>query len=351
MRDYFNIIIGFLNENDKIVRIIAGIIVFILFVVLRNLVSRFLLSILSKFAFKDSEEKKESFIKTMLKPLSIFFFIFGLFIALQLNFKSVVVVKVFKITIIILICWAIINYLSANIGSFMKLTENDKTNLTAIRFISNILKIVVVLFGIVMIISELGYNINGLLTGLGVGGLAVSLAAQDAVSNLISGFIIVFEKPFIVGDFVITDSIMGTVTDITMRSTTIKTLENSIVTLPNSSVANSSITNLSRIDHRLMEFDIGLLYSTPNELLEKCINDIKEYLKNDEEVLNEPIRVNFTKLDDSSLNISIFCYSVKSDLGEHLEVFNKVNFNVKRIIEENGASFAYPSTSVYIEKK
>jgi MscS family membrane protein len=234
----------------------------------------------------------------------------------------------------------------------MKLTDyNDATNLTAIKFISNILKIVVVLFGIVMVISELGYNINGLITGLGVGGLAISLAAQDAVSNLISGFIIVFEKPFVVGDMVITGGIQGTVIDITMRSTTLKTLEDSVVTLPNSTVADNSITNLSRIEKRLIEFDIGLLYSTPNELIEKCIKDIEDFLKNSENILNEPIRVNFTKLDDSSLNISVVCYSDKSDINEHLKVFNKVNLGVKNIIEENGAVFAYPSTSVYIEKK
>ena len=351
MKEFFGVILGFLSEHEKIVRIVAGIIIFIIFVVLRNVVSGFILKTISKFAFKKNEEKKQSFVNTLKRPLSIFFSVLGLFIALQLNFKSVAVVKVFKITIIILICWAVINYLSANIGSFMKLTDNDQTNLTAIKFISNILKIVVILLGIVMIVSELGYNINGLLTGLGVGGLAVSLAAQDAVSNLISGFVIVFEKPFVVGDFVLTDSIQGYVTDITMRSTTIRTLENSIVTLPNSSVANSSIVNLSKIHERLIDFDFGLLYSTPNELIEKCIEDITEYLKNDEDIVEEPIRVNFTKLDDSSLNISIYCYSKKAELNEYFKVLNKVDLNIKKIIEENGASFAYPSTSVYIEKK
>ena len=351
MIELFNTVKGFLIDNEKVVRIIAGVIIFILFVVLRNVVSGFILKTITKFSFKSSEEKKESFVKTIKRPLSIFFLVLGLFIALQLNFKSVAVVKVFKICIIILICWAIINYLSANIGSFMKLTDNDETNLTAIKFISNILRIVVVLFGIVMVISELGYNINGLLTGLGVGGLAVSLAAQDAVSNLISGFVIVFEKPFIVGDMVITDSIQGTVTDITMRSTTLRTLDDSVVTLPNSSVANSSIVNLSKIEKRLMQFDFGLVYSTPNELIEKCMNDIKEYLKNNPDILDEPIRVNFSKLDNSSLNISVFCYSNRADLNEHLDVLTQVDLSIKDIIENNGASFAYPSTSVYIEKQ
>ena len=202
-----------------------------------------------------------------------------------------------------------------------------------------------------MIISELGYNINGLLTGLGVGGLAISLAAQDAVSNLISGFIIVFEKPFVVGDLVITDNIQGFVTDITMRSTTLKTLEDSLVTLPNSAVANASIVNLSKIEKRQIQFDIGLLYSTSNELLEKCTEEIRNYLIEDDEILEQPIRVHFTRFDDSSLVLSIWCYAATGDYDEFLRILNKVDLKIKSIIEENGASLAYPSRSVYIEKE
>ena len=352
MQEIISTVSEFIAANEKIFRIVFGVVIFLIFFLFRNKLSVGILKLISKFFFKSSQEKKDSFIATIKKPLSVFFMVLGIFAGIYLNIKTAGILKAFKIAVIFIICWGVINYLSANIGAFIKLKGGDEeTNLTAIKFISNILKILVILIGIVMVISELGYNINGLLTGLGVGGLAISLAAQDAVSNLISGFVIVFEKPFVVGDMVITDSIQGTVIDITMRSTTLRTLEDSVVTLPNSSVANASIVNLSRIEKRLMEFDIGLVYSTPNELLEKCIGEIEEYLKNDPDILNEPIRVNFTKLDDSSLTISVFCYSDKADLGEHLSVVSKVDFGIKSIIENNGASFAYPSTSVYIEKK
>ena len=352
MQDFISTVTGVIKENAQLFRIIGGALIFIIFLIFRNKLSGSILKLISKLVFRNKEDKQESFINTVKKPLSIMFLVIGIFLAVYINVKSVAVFKAFKIAVIIIICWGVVNYLSANIGSIIRFKgSDDATNLTALKFISNILKIVVVLFGIVMVISELGYNINGLITGLGVGGLAISLAAQDAVSNLISGFVIVLEKPFVVGDMVITDSYQGTVIDITMRSTTIRTLEDSVVTLPNSHVANSSIVNLSRIEKRLISFDIGLLYSTPNELLEKCITDIRNYLESDENIIEAPIRVHFTKLDDSSLNISVVCYSDKSDLNEHLDVFNRVNFNVKRIIEENGADFAYPSTSVYIENK
>ena len=352
MKELFNIVSGFIAENEKIFRIVFGAIIFIIFFFIRNKLSNSVLKLISKIIYRNKDDKKENFITALQKPFSIFIATLGTFLALRINIKSIGLTKAFKIAVILIICWGVINYLSSNIGKFMKMKdENDATNLTAIRFISNILKIVVVLFGIVMIISELGYNINGLLTGLGVGGLAISLAAQDAVSNLISGFIIVFEKPFVVGDLVITDNIQGFVTDITMRSTTLRTLEDSLVTLPNSAVANASIVNLSKIEKRQIQFDIGLLYSTSNELLEKCTEEIRNYLIEDDEILEQPIRVHFTRFDDSSLVLSIWCYAATGDYDEFLRILNKVDLKIKSIIEENGVSFAYPSRSVYIEKE
>ena len=352
MKQIIDSITTFYNEYIMIIHIVLGAAIFLLCLFLRNKLSKGILSLLSKIIFKKNEEKGKTFYDSQLKPLSILFLFLGIFAAFYINIHSAIVLKTFKVAVIMIICWALVNYLTEGLSYYMKANSDDSNNssLTAISFINNILKIIVVLFGIVMVISELGFNINGLITGIGIGGLAVSLAAQDAISNLISGFVIVFEKPFNVGDFVITDSVQGTVSKITMRSTTLKTLEDSIVTLPNSAVANNSIVNLSRIENRLIEFDIALVYSTSNELIEKCISDIKDYLNNNENILDSPIRVNFTKLDDSSLNISVFCYSKKADISEHLEVLNEVNLDVKKIIENNNVEFAFPSSSIYIEK-
>ena len=252
-----------------------------------------------------------------------------------------------------MICWGLINYLSDNLFLHLHFGENpdDKINTTAVKFISNILKIIVIMFAVVMIISELGYNINGLITGIGVGGLAVSLAAQDAISNLIAGFVIVLEKPFIDGEFINTKDIEGTVVEVTMRSTKIRTLDDSLVTIPNKSLTDGAIINISRMDKRLIDIEFGLIYSTPNELLLKCQTDIKEYLMNNELIINYPIRVEFDKLDDSSLNLNVFCYTTITDIHKFKTVLNDVNFSIKKIIEDNGAEFAFPSSSIYIEKK
>lgn len=343
------------SQYEIYIKIILGIVIFIVSLIFRNKLSTAILKLIGKISFNknDKEQKRASLLSSMQKPLSYFFLILGLFIALYINLNKPVILKSFKIITILIICWAIVNYLSDNLFLLFYFGENaeDKMNTTAIKFVSNILKILVIAFAIVMIISELGYNINGLLTGIGVGGLAVSLAAQDTVSNLISGFIIIFDKPFIVGDLIQTNSYIGTIEDVTMRSTKIRTLEDSVITVPNSTLTGDAIINLSRMNKRRINLEFGLLYSTSNELLKKCENDIREYLTVNDEILDEPIRVHFSKLDNSSLNIEIVCYTKTSDIDEYLDIIGDVNYKIKEIIESNNAGFAYPSTSVYIEKQ
>lgn len=354
MNELYSLYNNFYDEYGIVVKIIIGFLVFILLYFFRNKLSVIILKLLGKIAFNkdDKNTKRESLINSLNRPLSSFFVTLGLFIAIYINITSPAIVKAFKIATILIICWALVNYLSDNLFLLFHFGEdaNNKTNTTAIRFISNILKVLIIAFAVMMIISELGYNVNGLITGIGVGGLAISLAAQDAVSNLISGFIIVFEKPFIVGDMIQTSSVMGTIEEVTMRSTKIRTLEDSVITVPNSNLTNDAIINISRMDKRLISLDFGLEYSTSNELFEKCQNDIEKYLIDDDAILPNPIRVNFKSFEDSSLNINVTCYTVTSNMDEYLKILNDVNLNIKKIIEDNGASFAFPTNTVYINK-
>lgn len=352
MSDFYAQLNSFYDEYGVVIKIVAGIIIFALLFGFRNKFSTIILKLLGKIFFnkKDKKKKRDSLVESLKQPLAAYFGILGAFICIYMNITSVVILKAFKIITILVICWGLVNYLSNNLFLLFHFGEhaNDKTNTTAIRFISNILKVLVIAFAVMMIISELGYNVNGLITGIGVGGLAISLAAQDAVSNLISGFIIVFEKPFIVGDMIQTSTVMGTIEEVTMRSTKIRTLEDSVITVPNSSLTNDAIINISKMDKRLIALDFGLEYSTSNALLEKCCEDVKQYLIDDDAILPYPVRVNFKSFDDSALTINVTCYTVTSNIDEYLKVLNDVNLSIKKIIEDNGAQFAFPTSTVYL---
>lgn len=342
---------NFFKENEAIFNIALGIIVFLLLLIFRNKISSFILSLLGKIFYSKNPEKKKVFKESLIKPLSFFFVIIGLYIGITINYKHEIINSIFKISAILIVCWCVLCFISDNLQTAFSLKSNNSaTSGVAVKFISNILKVVVVCIAVVMVFAEFGYNINGLITGLGVGGLAVSLSAQDTLKNMISGFVILFDKPFDVGDLIETNEFKGFVEDITMRSTRIRKLDDSIIIVPNSKLADASISNYAMLNQKLVEFNIGLLYSTSNKTIKKCCADIRAYLESNELTDKNSIRVFFFEYGDSSLNIQIRCYVNTTDINVYNKYIEELNFEIKRIVEESETDFAFPTRSVIIEK-
>ena len=352
MNKFINSLSTFVNDTDKIIDLVLGVAVFLILFVLKNKISNALINVFGRVFFRNNKEKVTLLVNSLQKPLAYLIGTIGLYIAFAINYNKPGVTKVFKILIILIICWGIINYLSDNLFLSLRFGENadDTMNTTALKFLANILKIVVIAFGVVMVISELGYNINGLLTGLGVGGLAVSLAAQDAVGNLISGFIIIFDKPFKVGDLIESATVKGFVEEVTMRSTKIRTLDDSVITVPNSTLTKEAVTNISMMDKRRIKMTFGLVYSTTNETIEKVRNEIQKYIVDNKDILPEPCRIHFREFGDSALNFEVVCYTETSDMDEYLKIENELNLAIKKIVENNDTDFAFPTQTVYVQK-
>ena len=352
MNKFIDSLTTFVSDTDKIVDLVIGVAVFLIMFLFRYKISNAFINVFGKLFLRNNKEKTDSLVNSLQKPLAYLIGTVGLYIAFAINYNKPGVTKVFKILIILIICWGVINYLSNNLFIHLHFGENadDTMNTTALRFLANILKIVVIAFGIVMIISELGYNVNGLLTGLGVGGLAVSLAAQDAVGNLISGFIIIFDKPFKVGDLIESATVKGFVEEVTMRSTKIRTLDDSVITVPNSTLTKEAVTNISMMDKRRIKMTFGLVYSTSNETIEKIRNEIKTYIVQNKDILPEPCRIHFREFGDSALNFEVVCYTETSDMDEYLKIENELNLAIKQIVENNDTDFAFPTQTVYVQK-
>lgn len=352
MNKFINSLSTFVNDTDKIIDLVLGVAVFLILFVFKNKISNALINVFGRVFFRNNKEKVTLLVNSLQKPLAYLIGTIGLYIAFAINYNKPGVTKVFKILIILIICWGIINYLSDNLFLSLRFGENadDTMNTTALKFLANILKIVVIAFGVVMVISELGYNVNGLLTGLGVGGLAVSLAAQDAVGNLISGFIIIFDKPFKVGDLIESATVKGFVEEVTMRSTKIRTLDDSVITVPNSTLTKEAVTNISMMDKRRIKMTFGLVYSTTNETIEKVRNEIQKYIVDNKDILPEPCRIHFREFGDSALNFEVVCYTETSDMDEYLKIENELNLAIKKIVENNNTDFAFPTQTVYVQK-
>ena len=344
-------IVNFVSTN--LIQIIIGLIVIALFLLFRKWLSKNISNIFTKI-FKNNAVIGAGIRTSVQDPLKNFFLIFGIYLGLMIMGFSAgtvaVINKLFRISIIILITWALANFTPFITSMVIKVEEtNKRANAVAIKFIANILKLVIIALSVVVVISELGYNITGLITGLGLGGLTFSLAAQSTASNLFAGFSIVADKPFDVGDYIITPSVEGTVEDITMRSTRVRTVADTVIVMPNSKLVDEPITNYSKMNKRICDMTIGLTYDTDGDTIKKCVDDIKDMLEHTAGINEERIVVAFSGFSDSSQDIRIIYFTNATAHDPALKMREEINFKIKEIVENNGASFAFPSVSVYNE--
>ena len=220
-----------------------------------------------------------------------------------------------------------------------------------IPFVTDITKVIIWIFGLLVVISNVfDINVGSLVAGLGIGGLAVALAAQETLENLLGSFTIFLDKPFMVGDLVTVNGITGTVERVGLRSTRIRTLEKSYVTVPNKKMINAELDNLTLRTSRRVDFMIGLIYGTKLNDMQNIINEVQTLIDNHPQTSDTDNIVRFFEFADSSLNIRVIYFVNTMDWNIFLDVKQEINFKIMEIVEKNNTSFAFPSTSVYIEK-
>nr|WP_277998717.1 mechanosensitive ion channel family protein [Moorella sulfitireducens] len=256
----------------------------------------------------------------------------------------------FRSYLVILVAWALYILAGPDSAFCRELRRNFDINNILVPFLSKAIRFVVFAIALMVIAVEWNYNISGLVTGLGLGGLAISLAAKDTLANMFGGMVIFLDKPFTIGDWISTPSVEGTVEDITFRSTRIRTFAHAQVTLPNATLANEPITNWSRMGKRRITFHLGVTYDTSRSKLERCIQAIRTMLEGHPGVNKEKILVYFERFNESSLDILLYFFTNTTDWQEYLSIREDVNFRIMQILEQEGVSVAFPSRSVYIEK-
>lgn len=220
------------------------------------------------------------------------------------------------------------------------------TNNTMGRFFENIFRALVAIFTGIALLDRLGVPVTGLLTGAGVAGLAVSLAAQSTLSNLIAGITLVLEHPFGIGDYVILGSSEGTVEDISFRSTRIRTTDNVAVTIENSKVCSEYIQNCNQRSSRLWQFTLGLTYDTTRGQLDKICHDLTELLQAQPTVQADTVTATVDKFNDYSIDILVRLYLTTLPYGDFLREKSRLNLEIMELVAREGCSFAFPTTTV-----
>ena len=218
-----------------------------------------------------------------------------------------------------------------------------------IPFFRTGIKIIIVAIAIVVLLQEWEYNVSGLIAGLGLGGLAFSLAAQDTVSNLFAFTTIVSDRPFVVGEYIKTPDVEGTVDQVGMRNVRIRQMDQAYVTIPNAKLTASPITNWSRLQKRWINFKLRVSYSATSADIRHLVDRIREMLKAQPLVDPESIVVLFTDFGDSSLDVLVRCYVMEANWVKFHEHKQEINLQIMDIVEDLGLSIAFPSQSLYIE--
>jgi MscS family membrane protein len=192
-------------------------------------------------------------------------------------------------------------------------------------------------------------DVTALAAGVGIGGIAIAMASKESLENLLGSFTIFFDKPFVVGDLVTTGGITGTVEKVGFRSTRIRTFDKSIVTVPNKNMISAELDNLGKRKVRRARFYIGLTYDTTIEQMKKVVKEI-ETLINEHPKTDQEGRVKFQEFGASSLDIMVLYYVDSTKWDDFIDVKEDINFKIMEIVKNNDCEFAFPSTTVYLQK-
>jgi MscS family membrane protein len=335
--------------------------------IFKKLISKYLSHLLFKIVKnKNSDVGADKFNELLTKPISLCIMLSIIYLGSshiqyppEWNLVSdnemgikMLISKGFSLIFVYSIFWILlkmIDFVGLILLKKAELTEN-KMDDQLIPFIIEIGKIFVYIFGIFIIMgSVFNINITALATGLGIGGLALAMASKESLENLLGSFTIFFDRPFTVGDVVIVGSVTGTVEKVGFRSTRIRTFDKSLVTVPNKKMIDAELDNLGLRSVRRVKFNVGLTYETSSNQIKAIVTDIQEMI-NLHKKTNQEGRVRFQEFGSSSLDIMVM-YFVDSPRWEDLiDVKEDVNYRIMEIVKKHKSDFAFPSTTVYLQK-
>ena len=326
------------------------------FAIVRYLYKKVILRILRKVTELSPFSYDEDILNAFEQPINVMLYIGGIYTAINLapiatDYWAAFFDKVLRSAIVLCFFWGCYNMSDTTHGVLMKVLERAgiRSEEAVSNIFSTILRVLIVVLCFVTVAKEWNYDISAFIASLGIGSLAVAFAAKDALANVFGSLIIILDKPFQVGEWVLANGYEGIVEKVTFRSTCLRTFPHELVYIPNSLLSNTPIINYSRREKRRIDFILGLTYSTTHDQMQSVIDKIKEYLAAQEDLHTDDIRVHFFEYGASSLNIRVTCHAKTGEHLRYLDIVQRINLALMEIMENLGVSCAFPSTSVYFE--
>lgn len=328
---------------------------FCFFTLLRYIYKHFLLKLLHRITNIISFKNGEDLINAFEHPINVVLFVIAFYSAINLapiaalnNLQ--VVDRILRSTIVLSFFWGCYNVSDTTHGIMLDVLEKAgiRSEESLSNIFSTILRLIIVVLCFVTVAREWNYDISGFIASLSIGSVAVAFAAKDALANVFGSLIIVLDKPFKNGDWIMANGIEGIVEKVSFRSTCIRTFPQELVYIPNSLLSNTPITNFTLREKRRIDFTLGLTYGTTAAQMEDIIAKIKDYLQNHPRIYGDNVRAHFIAYNESSLDLRVTCYARTGDHGEYLNILQEINLNTMKLMEQAGVSCAFPSRSIYL---
>ena len=340
--------------DNAIGRVMASLGILIAAVLLRRVFITVVFKLVARLTARTESTLDDKLCAGLRTPLSTFLLVMGVFMGLALLNLDPQVDRVllwsFQITIMTVVFWGFLRLTDVLADHIHEHAKQRELGITPfIPLIKKTLRVFFIVIGVILIIQNMGYSVGSLLAGLGIGGLAVALAAQESLSNFFGSLVVAVDRPFKAGDFIQIGAVMGSVEEVGLRSSRLRTPQRTLVTIPNKMMASEIITNYSAMPQRRVDQTIGLTYDTKPEQMEAIVTDIRALLTADPGVHQEFIAVNFLSYGAYSLDIQIIYFAADPDIVKSFALRERINLAIMRAVYARGLSFAFPTQTVQLD--
>lgn len=321
---------------------------------MRRVFTRWIFNVLRRIASRTRTTLDDKLLPALEAPVSTYIALVGIFAALAVvklpPASDVAIDYGSTVAFSIVIFWGLLRAFGALLDHAQEIARHRELSVAAFMpWIKKTLVTLFVILGVLMVVQSLGYNVRALLAGLGIGGLAFALAAQDTLANVFGSVVVAIDQPFKIGEFVKIGGVMGGVEDIGLRSTKLRAVDKSLIIIPNKTVAAETITNLGRFTQRRTEQVIGLTYSSRPEQMAEIVEEFKRLILKEDYVDPTSVMVFFRDFSASSLDIWVVYVTKDNDFQKHMRLRQKLNTEFMQAVAARGLSFAFPTQTVHLE--
>jgi len=342
--------LSFLNNRVLDYLICVGI--FLVSVIVIKIFELIILKKIKKWAKKSVTTLDDFVVSVFEKVVAPFLYFGALYLSVQILALGTVVTKIINIVGIAVLTIVIVRIASALIAYgfeiYSRKAKQGSASDNSLKGILKVIRFVLWAGAVIFFLDNLGFKISAVIAGLGIGGVAIALAAQAVLQDLFSYFSILFDRPFEIGDFIIVGDLLGTIEHIGIKTTRIRSLGGEQLVFSNSDLTNSRVRNYKRMQKRRVVFKLGVVYDTPLKSLKEIPQVIEEVIKSIENTIFD--RAHFSSYGDFNLVFEVVYYVLSSDYNKYMDIQQEINFLIKEEFEKRKIEFAFPTQTIHLEK-